>query len=868
MRSNAEWLAAVEGDAATQAPPETKMRSNAEWLAAVEGEDARKRAELEPTPIAKPEPSATDALMGATKMLAGAMGGIGTNPVMGMWNAYRTFSEGLSPGEQESVKEYGPKAAILGASTMVPGGVVAQGLVNVAGNSASDAWSAYRRGEDVAAAANPLNKPGQTAIAMAAPAVVKGVVGLGKSIYRGLTAPSISETLGGAPMGPDLRVSSRLLPLKEAGNETIEAAPGSYRWSSDLDRAMAIDAPMRPLPAIGDEVPDQLLLEGPEDFARRLQTAAPEERVGMLQRWREIQQGLRSDYSAPARFLRRSKSPAAQNAGVRAEELTLGAERLTNRSDQFLSETFQGLSPEARVEVTKILDGSLPATEASSPEVLTAAGRMREFYSRWANLAEREGLLRKNKLRGGYEPFQRVPENYSPRILKSDLPQAWSARLRGLYKKQTSAYSRVPAEVDNPDDYLTDALEIGKAYADKYSKLVSTARTFGSATTDPMMGTPWGGQAQKIYEALQTPETAVEAEMFKGLMDRLYTGQASPGDSALAAANAQFTKGLLGGSWMTQLGQAATPVWRYGLGNTIEGMLRYKRDPALRALIDASGVRDPGFAHLAFGDAPVASLPIKAISGIERFLRGPLNAGAVPYIEDLSAQAAAGPVSKAVAKQLDELLMTPESAARPLTALSLQDAIQASGRRAQFHAGIIGQTGNKFLDQPVRSIVSLQPYGWKAWQAAQDDVLEPLLSRDASLRQLGASRLAKLIGAGLAAETLREAVQSPVRNREMSRDEIVANLLGTQFGTVGQLAGSKLVNPNSDSRFLASMPMASMALGIYDEATRGQFGRAALDLGAVVDPTGVVAMTRPTIKGYLLTQDREPERRQSRRGRD
>src|SRR4029077_356140 len=93
---------------------------------------------------------------------------------------------------------------------------------------------------------------------------------------------------------------------------------------------------------------------------------------------------------------------------------------------------------------------------------------------------------------------------------------------------------------------------------------------------------------------------------------------------------------LLPLSWANQMGQAGWNVGRYGLQNTVEGMLRYARDPELRALIEASGARGSSMQHLFEEMRPGAKNIVgKMIGGSEEQLRGLLSAGQVPYSEDI-----------------------------------------------------------------------------------------------------------------------------------------------------------------------------------------------------------------------------------------
>ena len=829
--------------------------------------------DLPPPP---PEPSLGGFLSGLGSMVTSSFG---SDPKFDILNralggsiqtstdATRRAADSLTSDQRASLEEYAAPAMITAASMLVPGGMAAQAATNIGANALVHGEEAYRKGESVLSAMNPLNHPGETAIAALAPPVVTGAAGL----LRGLryTGASAGDALK--------RAWTESSGMVDSARRLVPGGPPEGPARLGLEEALRLDAPLRPLPSYPKAAPvaddaaeagaasaDDFIVPDTawDDLSGRDKLAALAEKAqGERSWWRDSLAATRPLVSRPARFLSRVEGEAGKSAGFRLEDLTHTEQRLGQNGLRLIKEHLGGLDAVQRTEVTSVLNGTLLPGDAT-PKVARAAAGMADFYAQWANLAQREGLLTKDFIEEQAEPifrkFEPIPKNYSPLIRAEDnINMSLRDRLRGIYKKDTVSHARRPmGEGDDEVEYLTDALDIAKTYTDDYAKKIAIARTFGSESGRTLnAGKPWGKQAMEIYDAIRQEADPIAPEMFKETMDRLYTGQQTAAQKAMGAVNARVTSSLLGGSWATQLGQAASPVWRYGLGNTMEGIGRYISDPDLRALINASGVRDSGYAsYLAGGNDSLSSLPIRAIGKVESILRGPLNAGVVPYVEKLADEVAGGRSNAAVAKQLEELLLTPDRLAGGSAGLdwdTLKDAIQASGRRSQFHAGMIGQTGNAFLDPGVaKAAVSLQPFGWSAWTAAQDDILEPLLSKDDSLARLGMGRLTRMVPAALGAEALRELITSGVRLQQPSGREMVANALGTQFGTPGQILGGQLVlESNVDPRFSLTPPIVSVLSGLEKDVTGGNWGDAALNLAAILDPTGAAAMLRPTLRG-------------------
>ena len=825
-------------------------------------------------PPPPPEPSLGGFLSGLGSMVTSSFG---SDPKFDVLNralggsiqtstdATRRAADNLTPDQRASLEEYSAPALITAASMLVPGGMAAQAATNIVANALVHGEKAYREGDNVLSAMNPLNHPVETAIGAFAPAAVTSAAAL----LRGLRST-------GSSAGNALKqVWAESSGMVDSARRLVPGGPPEGPARLGLEEALRLDAPLRPLPSYpkAATVADDAAEAGAEfavpdtawrDLSGRDKLAAAVERAqGERSWWGDNVAKARPLVSRPARYLSRVEGPAGKSAGFRLEDVTHTEQRLRENGLRLIKEHLGDLDAVQRTEVTSVLNGTLLPGDAA-PKVARAAAGMTDFYKQWANLAQREGLLTKDFIEEQAEPifrgFKPIPKNYSPLIrVEDNINMSLRDRLRGLYKKDTVSHARRPmGQGDDEVEYLTDALDIAKTYTDDYAKKIAIARTFGSESGRTLnAGKPWGKQAMEIYDAIRQEADPIAPEMFKETMDRLYTGQQTAGQQAVGDINARITSSLLGGSWATQLGQAASPIWRYGLENTMEGIGRYLRDPDLRAIINASGVRDSGYAsYLAGGNDSLSSLPIRAIGGVERVLRGPANAGVVPYLEKLADEVAGGRSNSAVAKQLQELMLTPQRLAGGSAGLdwdTLKDAIQASGRRAQFHAGMIGQTGNAFLDPGVaKTAVSLQPFGWSAWTAAQDDILEPLFSKHDSLARLGMGRLTRMIPAALGAEALRELVTSGVRLQTPNWREVLANAAGTQFGTPGQILGGQLaLESNVDPRFSLTPPIVSVLSGLEKDVTHGDWGSAALNAAAFLDPTGYAAMARPTIRGLM-----------------
>ena len=99
---------------------------------------------------------------------------------------------------------------------------------------------------------------------------------------------------------------------------------------------------------------------------------------------------------------------------------------------------------------------------------------------------------------------------------------------------------------------------------------------------------------------------------------------------------------------------------------------------------------------------------------MERKLRGPLNAGIVPKIEQLSAEATSAlaegrPFSEGLKRQAWELGTSPEELSKGLPPELMRDVIQNASDRYQFRLGI-GDIGDIYQTKLGRVLLSMKPF--------------------------------------------------------------------------------------------------------------------------------------------------------------
>lgn len=460
----------------------------------------------------------------------------------------------------------------------------------------------------------------------------------------------------------------------------------------------------------------------------------------------------------------------------------------------------------------RVTVGGYDPTEGFDPAVVEAAKRLKaEYYDPMGELGQRLGvkipIFAKNdagrRFIVGWRDFVPREDYGAPIVMQSEGPQFRLAQaLRGVNPTQRWAYSRTMDPLQIPEDKLVlDSLELLRKHAQQYAPLYAKAYAFGAEPE----ATNYGQIAQYLYDRINTsgPQGTLAKSLAKNFLDQVYSTQRNDFTEAMSDIMGAGTRGLLGGSAITQVAQAANPIWRTNLEKSIEGWVRYARDPWIRAIDVTSGSHDPGFAATIFPNAGLGGgeespgwlgklgnllwsySPGQAIAKVEAGLRGPLNAGFIPYYEDLARQAQdiramGGTPGPALLKQLDELMIPYTIATEPTTPSIISQVLRNSADRAQFHTGI-GQVGTAMTNEYGRPLAALMTYPVKATQAFQDDILEPLLA-GGEMTRLGAGRLGRMLAAGLATESLREGLSAAYHLRKPDPMNVLANLANTQGG--------------------------------------------------------------------------------------
>ena len=205
-------------------------------------------------PPPPPEPSLGGFLSGLGSMVTSSFG---SDPKFDILNralggsiqtstdATRRAADSLTSDQRASLEEYAAPAMITAASMLVPGGMAAQAATNIGANALVHGEEAYRKGESVLSAMNPLNHPGETAIAAFAPPVVTGAAGL----LRGLrsTGASAGDALQRAWMESSGMVDS--------ARRLVLGGPPEGPARLGLEEALRLDAPLRPLPSYPKAAP-------------------------------------------------------------------------------------------------------------------------------------------------------------------------------------------------------------------------------------------------------------------------------------------------------------------------------------------------------------------------------------------------------------------------------------------------------------------------------------------------------------------------------------------------------------------------------------------------------------------------------------
>jgi hypothetical protein len=318
---------------------------------------------------------------------------------------------------------------------------------------------------------------------------------------------------------------------------------------------------------------------------------------------------------------------------------------------------------------------------------------------------------------------------------------------------------------------------------------------------------------------------------------------------------------MLPRSWARQFGQAGQNISHYGLQNTAEGIMRYIRDPELRALIKSSGATSGSMQHLfeamRRGESP--NLVGRAIGWSESKLRGPLSAGAIPYIEQTTGKAlgqSAKDLPRALGRQLSEMNVDVKDLNTRDPADILRDAYSGIVGRVQLLSGDPGQTSASLIGtQAGRLIGQYRPFSLGAARLAKEDYLSPILSglknRDLGELGLGLGRTARLLPAALVAQQAAKTLLLPQGeglNEYLDIGDTLGEAARTNIGLPADLATAYLggsTRGTGIAKAIASLtpPLASM---IKDPDL--------YKLGMMALPpqyAGPAAMAYPALKSYL-----------------
>jgi hypothetical protein len=278
-------------------------------------------------------------------------------------------------------------------------------------------------------------------------------------------------------------------------------------------------------------------------------------------------------------------------------------------------------------------------------------------------------------------------------------------------------------------------------------------------------------------------------------------------------------------------------------------------------LTNLSGAQDAAYAReLADYDA----VGPRATRAVEESLRGFGNAGAKPYLEDLVERAATGNVNAATRKQLEELGLSLDDVADGVNARNLRQALEESAHRNQFHPYDPGGSGEWFTGRTGRALTMYQPFGHAAWRNLQEDIIEPLLgpqgwrrayqTGDYSLQRLGGARARRLAMTALPAAAVAEGVKSAVGLRPFDPMRAVTTAFESNVGTPAMMGTSIFGGYRPENNFIP--PWLSLAGQQVENLRSGHPERVLIDAAAWADPTGWMAVARPTLQNMTKEERR------------
>jgi len=542
-------------------------------------------------------------------------------------------------------------------------------------------------------------------------------------------------------------------------------------------------------------------------------------------------------------------SPVELGKGAASEELPQVAQRLDlfprarNQFSQYIQNAEQDIfstpaegllgklgrrveMPQAdREDVKLLMEGHKTADEVA-PHVVEAAGQLRNFYDNFASLGKRFGLLNKD-----------APEilNYSgPNIFRHGMGEDVSSLAEETAMDQARRRAMGFKARDLPFDplvHVTDARELLRSYGKAAPEKFAGAYTFGPRAASTSEGTnEFGVYANELLNRASakglSPNDRQRAESMIGSLKNIYHAGEPTKATGLAQA---ISTPLLALSGLRQFKQAAWNVARPGWQNTVEGVVRYLKDPDFRALIDAGGGRAGSLTHLfkemgsdesllgSFAKAGARRLPSSVggpigrgiervqsspllsrlpsnlvgstIGGAESMLRGPLAAGYIPQMEDVLSRAARGESSRGLSRQLAEAGLDIKNLP-PTSAALLRDVQPTLTGRYQLMSGDPGQSSSKLLGSEFGRLAGMfQNFPLGAARLFKNDVLAPigsgLKNRDMSELALGLGRATRLAPAGLASAAAVRAVSNLAQGKspaDWAYSDVAHDAAGTILG--------------------------------------------------------------------------------------
>lgn len=701
-----------------------------------------------------------------------------------------------------------PRVAAAGLGIAVPASIPAQVVGGLLLSSAARGTTAALEGEDVLAAANPLNNKMESLLDVAIP------VGTG-AITRGMRAPRLDQTL------------------------------------PDFQRATSANADLPPVDDIvgfrevtTENVP-RASVEPTTAFGRfRQHTMNP---TRWLQRSEDVAASAQPGYAKSTRRI----------SGDTLEGFSSMYRQIREQGQHELNDIFRGMGDDDLVLTGRVMNQEVPIEDV--PEhVAAAARRAWAWRDQIGARAERiEDMMTRNPATGELYHFARLGEPSFPRI-PDRTQMADTVRFEGR-ATQTNRVNPTQTSrlADNPEHappIIYNAHEALTRYLDNFSRDMAASHYFGSRAG----GSVWGERADRIHEMLVAEGDGRAAKAFSSRMNKtmnpLKTDEEAWLANAIAQRTAQITLPL---APITSWSQAGTNLMRNGFSNTVEGMTRWMRDPSMHRMYDSSGALNAGFTEMAEGaGVSPRSLTARWMRGTERGLRGILNAGTVPYAEDVVRRVQGGARDRTTLRQLRELGIELAEAEGGMTADMMRRIVQRSSDKLQLQAHDPMNAG-PFFDSPrQRAAFQFMQYPAEATRLAHDMVFDPIVqgvrNLDPREAMLGVSRAAKWVPATAAAAGVGEVARASLVGREPKPENVIYNTAESIFPPAGAVTSWMR---GYDMPGLGAAPavgvtkqaIQSGARLFGDDPERGLLELAA-DLAAATDPTGASSLARQLIR--------------------